>query len=178
MFHNSDARASVTCSIATCLALLAGASDLNAQVTFEVVADLGSIGGAAPLGGVIRGADGALYGVTSEGGGADNCGVVYRLDPTGALTSIHEFSRAEGCQPVGELALGPDGSLYGVTYVGGSVDPRLHALGTIYRIEPGGAFTVLQRFVYEFTGILVPYGPLCRPDAGAGRRFLRHVDFW
>ncbi len=126
-------------------AVLASAHDLFAQVTYTVVADLASIGGAAPLGGVIRGADGALYGPTSEGG-AGNCGIVYRLDATGQLSRIHSFSAPDGCRPMGELALGPDGSLYGVTNRGGDPDPA-RASGTIFKIAPNGTFTVLHRFL-------------------------------
>jgi uncharacterized repeat protein (TIGR03803 family) len=132
--------------IAACIAVLACAHDLYAQVSYAVVADLSSIGGAAPLGGVIRGADGALYGTTSEGG-AENCGIVYRIDAAGVLSRIHEFSQPDGCLPAGELALGPDGSLYGVTNRGGDADPQ-RAAGTIYKLALDGTFTVLHRFVF------------------------------
>jgi len=149
--------------IAACIAVLACAHDLSAQVSYAVVADLSTIGGAAPLGGVIRGADGALYGTTSEGG-AENCGIVYRIDPAGALSRIHEFSRPDGCQPVGELALGPDGSLYGVASRGGLSNQFVPSgAGTIYKIAANGAFTVLHQFVFPLDlppePWLVPYEP-------------------
>jgi len=38
MFHDGQRRALVTCSVAACLAVLAGTGDLAAQVTFDVVA--------------------------------------------------------------------------------------------------------------------------------------------
>ena len=176
MFHDGQRRASVTCSVAACLAVLAGTGDLDAQVTFDVVADLGSIGGAAPLGGVIRGADGALYGVTSEGGGADNCGVVYRLDATGVLTPIHEFSRPDGCQPMGELALGPDGSLYGVTRKGGDADPCTrgrYGVPDRARRDVHGAPPVCHG-VHRPDTLPGAVRTLCRPDTRTGRQFLRH----
>lgn len=132
--------------LAVCIAVLACAHDLSAQVAYTVVADLGTVGGAAPLGGVVRGADGALYGTTSEGG-AENCGIVYRIDQTGTLSRIHEFSRPDGCGPVGELALGPDGGLYGVAFRGGIVSEQVTlGAGTIYKIASDGTFTVLHRF--------------------------------
>ena len=65
--------------LAACLVALAHASNAAAQVSYEVVADLGTIGGAEPLGGLIAGSDGALYGTASRGG-AGNCGLVYRID--------------------------------------------------------------------------------------------------
>jgi len=174
MFHACQLRISIGCNtlapltrsawapanrrrwapIAVCLAALAGASDLEAQVAYDVVADFGSIGGRAPLGGVIRGADGALYGVTSEGG-SDNCGLVYRLAASGALAPIHVFSRPDGCHPVGELALGADGSLYGITSQGG--DPLVPPPGgTVFRIARDGTFTVLYRFDTMLSGPLPP----------------------
>jgi uncharacterized repeat protein (TIGR03803 family) len=143
------------------IALLACARDLSAQASYQVVAELASIGGASPLGGLIAGPDGALYGTTSEGG-TENCGIVYRLDAAGQLSLIHEFSAVDGCQPVGELALGADGSFYGVTTRGGDADPQ-RAGGTIYKIAVDGTFTVLHRFILEFAGNptpwLVPFGP-------------------
>jgi len=144
--------------------MLAGASDLEAQVAYDVVADFGSIGGAAPLGGVIRGADGALYGVTSQGG-SENCGLVYRLDASGGLTAVHIFDRPDGCHPVGELALGTDGSLYGVTSQGG--EPQVSPPGgTVFRIAADGTFSVLYRFDMPLLGtpspdfVIGPYSAL------------------
>ncbi len=150
--------------IVACIVLLAPASALYAQVGYTVVANLGSVGGAAPLGGVIRGADGALYGTTSEGG-AENCGIVFRLDAAGALSRIHEFSQPDGCRPVGELALGPDGALYGVTNRGGDANPQ-RGVGTIYKIALDGTFTVLHRLVLP---LVIPPEPWLipgTPDAG------------
>jgi len=150
--------------IAASFVVLVWAHDLSAQVTYEIVADLASVGGVAPLGGVIRGADGALYGTTSEGG-AENCGIVYRLDATGQLSRIHSFSAPDGCRPVGELALGPDGSLYGVTNRGGDSDPQ-GAAGTIFKIAPDGTFTVLHRFLPPDPEDPEPWLAPDRPAAG------------
>lgn len=144
-----------------CVAVLASPPDLFAQVTYDIVADLTTVGGAAPLGGVTRGADGALYGTTSLGG-AENCGIVYRLDAAGRLSLIHEFSEPDGCRPMGELALGPDGSLYGVASQGGYANELLPAgSGTIYRIASDGTFTVLYRLPPPAVGdtYLAPFWP-------------------
>ena len=80
--------------LATCVAVLASASHAAAQVTYEVVADLSSIGAALPLGGLIVGPDGALYGTASAGGHGDGCGVVYRLDASGAVTAASRLRLA------------------------------------------------------------------------------------
>lgn len=70
-----------------------------------------------------------------------NCGTVYRLALDGGLSVVHGFIRAQGCNPVGHLALGPDGDFYGTTYRGGSAD-----LGTVYKVTPAGTFTLLRSF--------------------------------
>ena len=132
-------------ALAAGIAVLVGATSLAAQPTYTVIANLGSIGGDAPLGGVIRGADGALYGTTSEGGAA-NCGLVYRIDQAGTLSRVHEFSLPDGCKPVGELALGPDGGLYGVTSDDVNSGGLPVGYGTIYKVDADGTFTVLHRF--------------------------------
>ena len=146
-------------------AVLASATSLFAQPAYTVIANLGEIGGDAPLGGVIRGADGALYGTTSEGG-TENCGLVYRIDGAGTLTRLHEFSRPEGCKPVGELALGPDGGLYGVASEGGISAGLSAGYGTIYKVDADGAFTVLHRFLPATPGDPEPWLVPSTPYAG------------
>ena len=143
-------------ALAVGIAVVVGATSLSAQPAYTVIADLGSIGGRAPLGGVIRGADGALYGTTSEGG-AENCGLIYRIDPAGTLSRVHEFSLPDGCKPVGELALGPDGGLYGVASEGGISAGLSAGYGTIYKVDADGAFTVLHRFLPATPGDPEPW---------------------
>lgn len=98
--------------------------------------------GFGPISGVVRGADGALYGTTSRGGSA-GLGTVFRLDPaTQEVTTLHEFTGADGSLPYSTLAFGIDGLLYGSTYAGGAAD-----LGTLFRIGPDGqGFASLHSF--------------------------------
>ena len=113
--------------------------------------------GAYPIGQLVRGHDGKLYGTTYGGGPAGcGCGTVFRLDPkTGALKTIHGFYRAEGYTPYG-ITLNPAGTLlYGVTFGGGKSDR-----GTIYSLDPvTKAFTVL----YDFPGGTGGAHPLAPP---------------
>jgi uncharacterized repeat protein (TIGR03803 family) len=82
-------------------------------------------------------AAGNLYGTTASGGGhteaCAGCGTVFKLDTAGTLTTLHDFTGApdDGYQPEDQITLGSDGSVYGTTYHGGSVNA-----GTIFRITP------------------------------------------
>jgi uncharacterized repeat protein (TIGR03803 family) len=100
--------------------------------------------GANPVGALIQGLDGFLYG-TAEFGGADTYGTVFRADiSTGVTTVLAEIGGgADGIEPESDLIQGTDGNFYGTTSQGGAND-----LGTIFQITPEGAFTVL----YTFTG--------------------------
>jgi uncharacterized repeat protein (TIGR03803 family) len=98
-----------------------------------------------PEGGVVEGGDGRLYGTTSYGGGFDS-GVLFRIGKDGSGYSIlHQFNSANNgaYYPVGDLLEGPGGTLFGVTYFGGSDDS-----GAVYMIDHNGdGFTVLHSFL-------------------------------
>jgi uncharacterized repeat protein (TIGR03803 family) len=132
---------------AACIGLsVQGAS---AQVTYEVVGNLDASGGVRrPLGGVIK-VNGALYGTGYEGGASPQCGGIYRIAPDGTLTIIHTFNVTDGCNPVGELAVGADGHLYGTTQQGGpNTDASLIlGTGTIFRVSiPDETFSMIHAF--------------------------------
>jgi len=55
--------------------LLCRSSDLAAQPIYQVITNLTNIGLNTTLGGLVRGADGSLYG--TSGGGANGCGAIY-----------------------------------------------------------------------------------------------------
>ncbi len=89
----------------------------------------GSSDGARPYAGVIMDAKGNLYGVTTEGGGAFDDGVVYELNTRGVLTVLHSFAGSDGESPVGGLIFDAAGSIYGTTLSGGS-----GGYGTVWQI--------------------------------------------
>lgn len=99
--------------------------------------------GLNPAPSMIRGPDGAYYGVTFAGG-IQNAGTIYRLDPaTRAYSVIHSFDEEhEGSYPVSSLAVGSDGNLYGALQFGGP-----GGFGDIFRLSTAGEFTL----VYAFT---------------------------
>ncbi len=60
----------------------------------------------------------------------------------GVLTTLHRFSGgADGNVPTDKLAQGADGNLYGATTTGGAYNG-----GVVFRVSPGGEFTVLHSF--------------------------------
>ena len=80
------------------------------------------------------------------------------------MSLVHSFARSHGCYPVGELTLGPDGSLYGVTYYGGDTHITFFpGLGTVFKVLPNGTglgtFTLLRSFPGA-PGGTNPYGTL------------------
>ncbi len=68
-----------------------------------------------PTAGVVRDAQGNLYGTTSIGG-AGNCGTVFRVDKAGKETLLHSFTGlSDGGFPYAGLVQDAQGNLYGVT---------------------------------------------------------------
>lgn len=96
--------------------------------------------GSAPYGGLMLGTDGNFYGTTFSGG-AFGAGTVYKLTPTGTLTTLHSFNYRDGANPYDALVQGTDGNYYGTTEAGGA-----HGLGIVFKITPQGTLTVLHSF--------------------------------
>lgn len=102
--------------------------------------------------GMVLGTDGNLYGTTESGGKKApshslGAGTVFKITPTGALTTLYEFCSqpncTDGADPYG-FVLGSDGNFYGTTNEGGVVTPFPE--GTVFKITPEGALTTLYRF--------------------------------
>lgn len=87
-----------------------------------------------------QGRDGNLYG-TTDAGGAAGMGTVFKITPSGTITTLYNFSGADGQNPDGGLVLGTDGNFYGTTTIGGT-----NNLGTVFRITPSGTLTTLHSF--------------------------------
>jgi uncharacterized repeat protein (TIGR03803 family) len=105
--------------------------------------------GANPVGGLIVGADKALYGTTVNGG-LFSYGTVFRITTTGVLTVLHNFRAAEGYAPQSALVqgTGKDTNLYGTCFYGGP-----GGVGSIFTLSPTGTgFRVLHYFVVNGNG--------------------------
>jgi uncharacterized repeat protein (TIGR03803 family) len=92
--------------------------------------------------------DGNFYG-TTDAGGANGAGTIFKMTPTGTVIILHSFAAdaSEGSGLSGTLALGSDGALYGTTSVGG-LNAGIAGDGTVYRITTDGSFSVLHYFPY------------------------------
>ena len=92
--------------------------------------------GANPEAALVQSADGSFYGTTNAGGPSghgNGYGTVFRITPTGVLTTIHSFAGSDGFSPQASLIQGSDGNLYGTTSAGGD-----KGIGTVFKITPGG----------------------------------------
>jgi uncharacterized repeat protein (TIGR03803 family) len=98
--------------------------------------------------GLIQATDGNFYGVALEGG-TNNYGTVFKLSPSGALTTLYNFCSesttktkcTDGATPT-ELIQGSDTNLYGITRAGGAIDGS----GTVFKMTRSGKLAKLYTF--------------------------------
>lgn len=140
------------------LALAALSMTVQAQTT-PVVSEVVAFSGSIPVGNLVKGADGALYG-TSSTTVAVAGGLIFRSAIDGSsVTTIHQFNAVdEGQTPQAGLLIASDGKFYGTTKFGkrGTIDTT----GIVYRLNPDGSgFTVLHRFA-AFTSANVASSPI------------------
>lgn len=80
----------------------------------------GGSDGQQPVAGVIRDADGNLYGTTPTGGNTacdGGCGVVFKIDPSGQESILYSFTGGEGgSAPLASLTQDSEGNLYGTAF--------------------------------------------------------------
>lgn len=100
----------------------------------------GGADGGYPAAGVIRDAEGNLYG-TTEQGGAFSEGIVFKVDTTSKETVLYNFSgHFDGGNSFAPLIRDAAGNLYGTTAGGGT------GYGVIFKLDPFGKETVLHGF--------------------------------
>ena len=133
--------------------------------TFERIKSFGTPGvGAFPQAGLLQGADGALYGIATQGG-ASGFGTVFKMNPDGTgniVLKSFDYSLSGGFPNCG-LTQGTDGALYGMATYGGTI-----GFGTVFKLNTDGTgFTVLQNFDYSTTGGYPNLAPLTQGTDGA-----------
>jgi len=103
--------------------------------------------GAAPVGSLLLYTDGYFYGTTSYGGSSlvtgsnAGYGTVFKMTPSGSLTTLVSFTGLNGAHPLAGLVKGSDGFFYGTTGEDGSINA-----GTVFEMTPGGSLTTLATF--------------------------------
>jgi uncharacterized repeat protein (TIGR03803 family) len=118
--------------------------------------------------GLVQGSDGNFYGTTEEGG-TNNYGTVFRISPSGTYTNLHNFAGypTDGDGPHAGLVQGSDGNFYGTTAGGGtSTNCGSDGCGTVFRISPSGTETALYSFVGYPTDGEYPYAGLVQGSDG------------
>jgi uncharacterized repeat protein (TIGR03803 family) len=93
--------------------------------TFKVPSD-----GEIPTSGLVRDAKGNLYGTSQVGGDSNSNGTVFKVRGK-TETVLHRFNGGDGQEPFRSPLLLDGGTLYGVTYLGGS-----GANGTVWKLTP------------------------------------------
>ena len=125
--------------------------------------------GARPLAAMIQATDGNFYGTTFLGGIGD--GEVFRITPSGTLTTIYSFCQAkcaDGSSPVGALVQGTDGNLYGATSYRGLGSSGSNGEGTVFRLTLSGTLTTIYSICTQ-SGCpngAQPYGALVQDTSG------------
>lgn len=159
-----------SCVVTTCSAQT---QTYTESVLFNFCSRLGACADGAVPNGLIQGSDGNFYGTTSQPGGRQSLdtrggGTVFKITPSGALTTIYKFCSqggnncTDGYAPEANLLEGSDGSFYGTTSAGGTgnasycssgtsysgitVTNSYNGCGTVFKITPSGIFTTLYSF--------------------------------
>ena len=119
--------------------------------------------GSGPSAGLVLASDGNFYGTTAQGG-AYNDGTVFKITPTGVLTTLASFDWTHGANPdFGALIQASDGNFYGTTDQGGT-----QGYGTVFKITPDGKLFTLYNFCSQTscTDGNYPYGGLVQAGNG------------
>jgi len=130
--------------------------------------------GRDPLGSPILDRKGRLYGTTIRGGQVGR-GTVYRIAPNGKERVLHSFGgtsrNGDGDSPNSALIMDRDGNLYGTTIAGGSSACGSGGCcagtgcGTVFKVTPDGATTILYAFLNDGHGKF-PVGSLAMDRTG------------
>jgi uncharacterized repeat protein (TIGR03803 family) len=147
----------------TAFELLPSGSGFNERVLY---AFQGGSDGAAPIGNLLMGKDGVLYGTTDLGGGSNacigapsftsGCGTVFKLTPSKSRYTekiLYSFTGGnDGALPADSLIADASGALYGTTQFGGgtaacAASPSgTPGCGIVFKITSSGAESILYRF--------------------------------
>jgi uncharacterized repeat protein (TIGR03803 family) len=134
---------------------------MDAQ-TLTVLHNFTLTDGGVPVAGLIMDSAGNLYGTASQGG-SYGFGTVFELtygNGGWTFTSLHDFRRGlDGANPVAPVVIGPNGSLYGTTDLGGMCNLTNGGCGTVFNLTYEGMGDWLKTSLYSFPGGDAPDNP-------------------
>jgi uncharacterized repeat protein (TIGR03803 family) len=112
------------------------------SILLSFSADAGAIeNGVFPQGGVVKDAQGNIYGTTYNGG-AFHYGALFKLSPSGTETVLHSFGGSgDGLHTQSGLVIDAQGNLYGTCFQGGTF-----GAGVLFKVTPDGTETILHNF--------------------------------
>jgi uncharacterized repeat protein (TIGR03803 family) len=116
---------------------------ITAGGTLTVLHNFVYTDGAHPVGGLVQGTDGNFYGTTEAGGDTgicfepNGCGTIFKITPSGTLTSLHSFDMTDGRYPETALVQDTNGSFYGTTSDGGTSGACTLGCGTVFSLSVG-----------------------------------------
>lgn len=112
--------------------------------TLTTLHSFDSTDGSYPTASLIQATDGNFYSTTVAGGDLScdssgvGCGTIFKMTPSGALTTLHSFDSIDGSDPAGGLVQATSGTLYGTTASGGtSHGCYFSPCGTIFSLAVG-----------------------------------------
>ena len=142
-----------SCAFALAICALGSSAAIAApKVRFKVIHEFHETDGVTSMvGPLVKGIDGRLYGVLSDGGQYDQ-GVLFSITPQGNFKLLYSFTGGlDGAQP-NTLFRDPDGHLYGATAFGGA-DPDS---GVLFSVGADGTPTVAYNFMGSDGGQIQP----------------------
>jgi uncharacterized repeat protein (TIGR03803 family) len=114
---------------------------LTAAGAFSVLHTFTGLDGSNPLGPLVQGTDGYLYGTTLDGG-ANGVGTIFKISTRGDFTLLYTLDGTHGAHPLpGGLIQGYDGDFYGIASEGGSA-----GAGLLFKITSGGKLAIVDDF--------------------------------
>ena len=149
---------------------ITAAGDLT--TLYNLCSETNCADGAWPTGGLIQATDGNLYGTTNVGGANGN-GTVFKITRAGGLTTLYSFCSRTNCTdgygPWAGLIQATDGSFYGTTMAGGANTACSNqwsqtGCGTVFKITRAGKLTTLHSF--DGSDGATPFGGLVQAADG------------
>src|ERR1017187_6983671 len=147
--------------------------------TFTTLHSFDGTDGGQPRAGLVQATNGDLYGTTGSGGVNNNaecpyfgtgCGTVFKITPSGTLTTLYSFCAQSGCTdgyyPNAGLVQATNGDLYGTTAYGPNCPGVGPGCGTVFKITPNGALTTLYSFGSQTGGGTNPTAGLVQASNG------------